>query len=177
MADCPDPTQHPSRLLLDTWHPSISLQTSTNRSQHPIRPLSINGRLPCVPLRVHDVFQAGSLLAPMSNHSSSCQKYARRDVSLSFQATCYALHHAACRLRWQASHQVALPTICVSCLKDDDCSAILYVAIMTAKVNKSSWYRCDKAPDTIKAFLRLKGKKREYSNPFFPKLLKRGHSL
>ena len=61
------PTPHIT-LLLDMWHPSISLRTSTNRSEHPIRPLSINGRLPCVPLRVHDAFQAGSLT---SSHEQS----------------------------------------------------------------------------------------------------------
>ena len=91
------------------WHPSISARMSITRLKCPIWPMSINSRLHCVPLRLHDALRIGFMSHSHEQLFSSCQKYSRWNVTLSPQATYYTLYHTACRLRWQVNHQV-IPT-------------------------------------------------------------------
>ena len=93
------PCDHMASHLCSTWHPSISVRTSITRSECPIRIRSISSWLHCVPLRLHSAFRIGFLTHFHEQSFSSCQKYARWDVTLSPQATCYMLHHTAYKLR------------------------------------------------------------------------------
>ena len=103
------PCGHVVGHLCSTWHPSIFVRTSITRSECPIRYMSISSWLHYVPLRLHDAFWIGFLTHFHEQSFSSCQKYARWDVTLSLQATYYTLHHTTCRLRWQVNHKV-IPT-------------------------------------------------------------------
>ena len=89
-----------------TWHPSISVRTSVTRSEYLIQIRSISSRSHCVPLKLRNAFWIGFLTHSHEQSFSLCQKHTRWDVTLSPQATCYTLHHTACRLRWQVNHQV-----------------------------------------------------------------------
>ena len=100
------PCGHMAGHLCYTWRSSISIRTSITRSKCLIRPMNISSRLHCVPLRLHDAFQIGFLTHSHEQSFSSCQRYARWDVTLSLQATCYTLHHTTWRLKWQVNHQV-----------------------------------------------------------------------
>ena len=90
---------HVAGHLCSMWHPSIFIRMSITKSECPIQPISISSRSHCVPLRLHDVFRIGFLTHSHEQSFSSCQKYARWDVTLSPQATYHTMHHAACKLR------------------------------------------------------------------------------
>ena len=144
---------HVADHLCSTWHPSIFVRTSITRSECLIWPIGISNRLHCVTLRLHNAFLIGFLSHFHKKSFSSCQKYARCDVTLSSQATCYTLHYTA--YNWGDKWTIRSPplAISVSHLKGDDCSVINYAIIMIAKFKKPSQHICDIVPNTIKTFI------------------------
>ena len=170
MVGCLGPPRHPSIGHVASLHLFL---VRRNQLGTPNPALGVNGRLPCAPLRMHDVFEAGSLVSfheqsffiPPKVHSMGHLSVISGDL----------LRFAPCRLQNEVtSKQPGLlpPTIPVSCLKSDDCSATICVAIMTVKVKRPSQHRCDEAPDTIKAFPQLKrGGGGYFLIHSFPKLL------
>ena len=126
------PCGHMAGHLCSTWHLSISVRTSITRSEFPIRSMSISSWLHCVSLGPHNAFRIGFLTHSHEQSFSSCQKYTRWDVTLSSQATCYTLHHVACRLRWKVNHQV---------IPYQSLSVAWMVIIALSSIVLSSWLR------------------------------------
>ena len=175
MVGCLEPSRRPSIGRVASLRPYPNRR---NQVGPPNPAPRVNGQLPCAPLRMYDAFRAGSLIDFHEQSFFPHQKYVQWNAFLSFQATYYALHHTACKVRWLASHQVIPLAIPVNRLKSDNCSTSICVAIMTVKVKIPSQHRCDGAPNTIKVFPWLKG--REMGSILihsFPATKKRGHSL
>ena len=155
MAGCLGPPRHP---FIGQVASLRLFSARRNQLGTPNPALGVNGRLPCAPLRMHDAFEAGSLVGfheqsffiPPKVHSMGHLFILSGDL----------LRSALCRLQNEVTSKppgLLPPTIPVSRLKSDDCSATICVAIMTVKVKRPSQHRCDGAPDTIKAFPQLKG--------------------